>query len=160
RRWRTSDWTPLPSFSESSFDEAGRRRWTLGPMALSPDGRLIAILYGFTAERYPVHPTESTIYLWDAGTGERRGEPRTPAGGAHPTALAFSPDGRLLVAIEGAYLRVWDVGTRAQVTSSKAGRRKHTALAFAPDGRRLVTASGDTSVRLWDTSSWGEVRRY
>src|SRR5262249_29824565 len=72
-------------------------------------------------------------------------------------ALAFSPDGRHLAAIEGAYLRVWDTGTRVPVAYNRAGRRKHTALAFTPDGGRLVTASGDTSVRLWDTASWGEV---
>ena len=55
---------------------------------------------------------------------------------------------------------MWDVGTRAQVAYNRAGRRKHTALTFTPDGRRLVTASGDTSVRLWDTARWGEARRY
>src|SRR5262249_26239311 len=95
-------------------------------------------------------------YLWDGDTGERRGELRTPPEGSHPAALAFSPDGRHLAAIEGAYLRVWDTGTRVPVAYNRAGRRKHTALAFTPDGGRLVTASGDTSVRLWDTASWGE----
>jgi WD40 repeat protein len=108
----------------------------------------------------PPHATDSVVYLWDADSGEQRGELRAPLGDSHPTALTFSPDGRHLAAIQKAYLRVWDVGSRAQVAYNRTGRRNLTALAFTPDGRRLVTASGDTSVRLWDTSSWGEVGGY
>jgi WD40 repeat protein len=44
RRWRTSDWAPLPSLGEGRTDPAGHHCVPLGRMALHPDGRLIAIL--------------------------------------------------------------------------------------------------------------------
>jgi WD40 repeat protein len=149
-RFGTADWQELPAFDET--------RGRMEKMALSPDGRLLALLFSLyddAAQRWKA--TGAVIRLRGAGAGERRGEIQLPIDGSIPTGLALSPDGRHLAVIQGAYLRVFDAGTRAQVAEAKAGKRKHLALAFTRDGSRLVTASGDDTVRLWDTATWGEV---
>src|SRR5438552_3669210 len=38
--------------------------------------------------------------------------------------------------------------------------RPITCVAFAPDGKTLVTASGIRTVRLWETASGKELRRF
>ncbi|MGD0166053.1 MAG: WD40 repeat domain-containing protein [Gaiellaceae bacterium] len=71
--------------------------------------------------------------------------------GLGPTAIAFSPDGRLLATGGGdRFARLWN---------PRSGKLLHTlphegrvpALSFSPDGRMLATGSGDGATRVWDT---------
>ena len=74
------------------------------------------------------------------------------------TALAFSPDGKQLVA--GCYGRVvvWDMasGAPAKVLTNVLGAVND--IRFAPDGKSLAVAGGQPSargdIRLYDTSDW------
>jgi WD40 repeat protein len=77
------------------------------------------------------------------------------------TALALSPDGRVLASGSGFQdptLRIWDA-TTGRLLSRLEG---HTAwvcqLAFTLDGLRLISAGSDQSIRIWDTTSWTESR--
>ncbi|MFO0628468.1 MAG: WD40 repeat domain-containing protein [Polyangiales bacterium] len=96
-------------------------------------------------------------FAGDAPTGPR-GEPLV----GHTDfvqALAFSPDGRVLVTgSEDSTLRVWDPATRACLRTLTAHAGAVNALAFTPDGARLLTASDDRTVRVWDVATW-EVTR-
>jgi WD40 repeat protein len=85
--------------------------------------------------------------------------------------LAYSPDGRYLVAGRGGVrlvpnrisLTVWDARTGALVRGIPSpgvgsdGLHDVDRLAFGPDGMRLVTASGAT-VRIHDVTDWSVVR--
>jgi hypothetical protein len=73
-----------------------------------------------------------------------------------PWCAAYSPDGsvlaigtnlgRVLLFETGDYTRQLDWGAH-----ESAGYSYVHSLAWTPDGTRLVTASGDETVRIWDT---------
>lgn len=77
----------------------------------------------------------------------------TSGNGAVVTAVAFSPDGKVLASADSAgYIRLWNTATGAPVgrplpvdPHDEAGV---TAVAFSPDGRVLVSAGG--GVQFWD----------
>jgi WD40 repeat protein len=110
-----------------------------GRFALSPDGRTV-----LTSNYW------RQISLWDAsgGTSPVRIALLTGLATA-PSSLAFSPDGRTIVAIIGDWLKLWDitVPSRPRLLSTVAGGGGYD-LAFSPDGRMMTTGS-----TLWDTSN-------
>jgi WD40 repeat protein/DNA-binding SARP family transcriptional activator len=120
--------------------------------AVSPDGSLVA-----TGSR------DGTVTLWDVKTRERSGPALNL--GHDSLGLAFSPDGKRLVTLEGQYgdtspmataasVHVWDVATREPVDVPLGG---HTAsvstAAFSPDGRILATGGNDGGVVLHDAAT-------
>lgn len=70
-------------------------------------------------------------------------------GGNAGGALAFSPDGKLLVAACALDIRVWDM-TGKPVGVFRGHEEDVMALTFAEDGRTLVSASQDGTALIWD----------
>jgi hypothetical protein len=112
----------------------------LGPVALSPDGVLLA-----AAERV------DGVGVWEVPAAARRASYHEREHLTFVTALAFSPDGRLLAwGTNGGTVRLWEVAARRERTSLRAHPLLLSGLAFSPQGHTLATASYDRTVRLWD----------
>jgi WD40 repeat protein/serine/threonine protein kinase len=115
----------------------------LSTVAFSPDStRVAAALAG-------------RLTAWDVATGKAALTCRCPEV-AH--AVAFSPDGRDLVAgFHDGTVWVWDAATGRE----RWVRRGHLAsvrgLAYAPDGRRLASSSWDGTLKAWDRATGREV---
>jgi hypothetical protein len=109
-------------------------------VAFSPDGCVVVTV----SEHDFVH---CPVQLWDASTGEKIADwPHQPVG----SPVAFSPDGRLLVALFDEGIALWEMTTRKQVLQFKGLSSAIHALAFSPDGRVLVTAGEDGTLLVWD----------
>ncbi|MGK8522625.1 WD40 repeat domain-containing protein [Nocardia asteroides] len=116
----------------------------IGAMALSPDGRILA-----------VGGQDGNTTLWNIDNlAEPRliGSPLTDFVNA-VRVITFSPDGKLLAVTGHPAMMLWDVGEpeRPKRLSSKpVGQHSTTAaLAFSPDGR-TVAAARDRDVVLYD----------
>ncbi|MBA4064271.1 MAG: hypothetical protein C0501_11265 [Isosphaera sp.] len=183
RRWRTTDWSPLP-------DLTGHKDM-IWDLAVSPDGRTLATGGGRWNK-----PGE--VKLWDPHAG--REVASFDPGSKMVRTVAFTPDGRTVAygisdkvgrfdagsgaarpLLPGMYLVaisptgetaalgrasktvdqtevvLWDLAT----DRPRASLRGHTAevyqMAYAPDGRTLATASWDGTVKLWHAATGEEL---
>jgi WD40 repeat protein/tetratricopeptide (TPR) repeat protein len=117
--------------------------------ALSPDGRWLALC------------REDSADLWDLGQGLRVRTMKVQS--TYVTALAFSPDSRLLLSGGGSSndldltARLFDVATGREVW-----RAPHDAnilhVAFSPDGRTAATVTSRSQVNLWDVATGARIR--
>ena len=123
-------------------------------LAFSPDGQSIAVVGGMFGKE---------AELWDTASGrivQEFAEPSGVAPGAPfiykgkpsdyrvRTAVAFSPDGRVLVTAPDAVV-LREVSSGNILASLKQPAKGVKAIAFSPDGKTLATAAEDKKVRLW-----------
>jgi WD40 repeat protein len=120
RRVRVSDGKWL-----SSFSLPGTLKYQ--EIALSPDGKTLA------RRRHDSFQLE----FFDTDTGKPRHE--RSGMGASISALAFSPDGKLLASSDRYQTRLWDLAT-ARAIATWAEYPYHR-VAFSPDGKLLAGAS-------------------
>src|SRR5436190_12954578 len=81
------------------------------------------------------------------------------------SAVAFSPDGKLLASASGDEgsrdntIRLWDVVSGAQRRCLTGHQYGVYCVAFSPDGKLVVSGSHDSAIRFWDVATGNEVRR-
>jgi RNA polymerase sigma factor (sigma-70 family) len=118
---------------------------TSGGVAVSPDGKTLAIGYAHGAK------------IVDVATGRER----VTLPGRACAAIAFSPDGKVVAQghlLEGHPITLAD-STSGETLAELTGAAKNCcSLAFSPNGKVLATAA-DT-VRLWDLATKKELRRF
>ncbi len=124
--------------------------------ALSPDGKLMAT--GDLSEGVEIR-------LWDVADGTLV---RAVNSRRSHTAVAFSPDGKLLVALghdftalkpTNGLIELWDTttGELRHLTQGHDGRA--WCATFTPDGKTLVTGGADKTIRLWDVATMKPIRQ-
>ena len=98
-----------------------------------------------------------TVELWDFRSGKHIREllARGVVPG-HPEALAFSPDGKFLVAGFGngidfpSYLVIWRVGEYSNPTVLQCHAGALRSMSFLPQTNWVVTAGDHETVRIWN----------
>jgi WD40 repeat protein/serine/threonine protein kinase len=92
---------------------------------------------------------------WDVRTGEpvwSLSDPGPNLGNA--TAVAISPDGRVVVNGDGlGKVTWWDIAARKPLAAT-ATHQFCSGIAFSPDGKQVATLGGNGTFTLWDASSF------
>jgi WD40 repeat protein len=132
------------------------RRVGVGGLAFSPSGLVLASCQepGLVSLSNPSDTEgESPIFLWDGVVGAPLSR---LAGKGVITSIAFSPDGRTLVSggKGDRAVRLWDTWTGKQLVCLEGHTGGVTTVAFSPDGRTVASGSNDTTMLLWDVSSF------
>ena len=143
-------------------------------VAFSPtDNRLLAVGYGGKA--YVSH-----VALWDIDAGKElarlAGATDLPNFSVNEFAgpvgaLAFSPDGKYLVAGFGSKsrydptatpfpLKVWEVATRRLIRRLDGHTGFCVSLDFSRDGTLLASGSRDGTAILWSTATWNRAHTF
>ena len=118
-------------------------------VSFSPDGKRLAS----TGDSHTDAP--DAVQIWSTRTGNLE---REIAPGKETSALAFSPDGRILAtATWGPTVTLWDSETGKLLRSLTGHSDQAACLAFSPDGRFIACGvrhegvwNEPCEVRLWD----------
>jgi WD40 repeat protein len=74
------------------------------------------------------------------------------------TAIAFSPDGRVLASASDDHtVKLWEVPSGVEIRTLMGHLDTVRAIAFSPNGRWLASASYDKTIKVWDASSGTEL---
>jgi WD40 repeat protein len=146
RSWQLPECTPL-----RTFDYLNKYRTGNGVVAVSPDGKKLAIgSIGFG--------------LWNGQTGKLL---RTCCADSWFYCVVFSPDGKKVAGVGTRWIHIWDVeglekGSREE---DKEGIKldtglggKHEFLLFCPDNKTLISGGSDNIVRFWDLINRKEIQ--
>ncbi len=122
----------------------------VAPLALSPDGKVLAAGSEYSAVR-----------LWDVATGSR-----LDPSGAHEhriITVAFSPDASRLISVcRDGTVRGWDTASRRQLyqIGREEDEDRPSRLAVAAEGAIMATGRGDDeTIVVWDLRAGKELRR-
>lgn len=134
-------------------------RFPIKRPAFSRDGTLVAAATGlspFLEEGGDISKIGGEVIVWELATGKKLHAFESEE--AEFTDVAFSPDGRLLVAAcTDQSVRFWDLETGKELRRLPA-YRTGGSVRFSPDGKLLAYCGRGPEVRLIDVATGEQVR--
>jgi WD40 repeat protein len=153
QRWAVPSWERI--CTEPKLARPLGQPYCTGAVTYTPDSCALALSFAAWHNDTDTY-YDTRIRLFDRSTGIEKAAPEITFGYAHPTQIAYRPDGAVIAGNFGPVLGVVSVADGKEVASIKTGTKHITGLCFTPDGSKLVTVSNDTKVRVIDTRAWKE----
>jgi WD40 repeat protein len=148
----------------SPFGKANSPDTRVAALSFSHDGKLLAIAVAH-GERSGAKVTLDSIQLWDVGAGKQLRSFRRDS--TPPAAVAFSPNGKYLVAAATGNqpVQLWDVGSGDDIrrfAPKDIGRSwyESSPFAFSPDNAVLATATIGHEIVLYELATGREMQRF
>ena len=115
-------------------------------LAFSPDGERLAAAFAKLGD------DGGTAVVWRLSDGKELYRANIDGGYGRGSAVAFSPDGRLLATGGGSgEIKFWDARSGRRDGRTLTGTAGWVlSLDFDPTGRQLVSSGSDGSTRIWD----------
>ncbi|HVO33593.1 MAG TPA: WD40 repeat domain-containing protein, partial [Elusimicrobiota bacterium] len=139
-------WNPNDGSKIATFPTESSSSLPATAFAVTPDFSLAAYTFGPpTPGKVRVLDMRSGRELWTADAAE-----------VFVTALAFSPDGKILASGPGFAdhdIRLWDVATGKELGRLDGHRVWVSSLLFSSDGTKLFSSSADQTIRVWDVAT-------
>jgi hypothetical protein len=128
-----------------------------GCFAFSPDGRILATGGGVLAPARGagLRGLSPNIRLWDLPTGKELRHWKWENEDGPVLSLAFSPDGKTLLAGGRRQARLWEIASGQIRWMTNEQEAPHFTVAFAPNGRTFATSNGENKISLWDALGAG-----
>ena len=108
---------------------------------------------------------DDTVKLWNLKTGklERsldypKSMPPLPPNVKDITAIAFSPDGKILASGDNTKIKLWNTATGDQIAILTGHTHWINSLDFSPDGNILASGSQDGKIKLWNVKTGKAIR--
>jgi WD40 repeat protein len=100
---------------------------------------------------------DGTVKMWAAASGRLK---RVFDGQDGPVfSVAFSPDGKNIIAGAHNSVTLWNAGTGALLRTVKTGTQVNSAV-FSPDGRNVLVGGWDMTPKLWRLSDGKLLRTF
>lgn len=146
RVWDLTTGKVLTTIADVAFNE----------LAFTGEGGAALSLDGTQLARLSTEP-ENSVKVWDLSTGRETRSFKLPDKETRSGALAFTPDGHLLVSgFVDKRVKLWDVTSKTNERDLGPTSQKWNPLTFSRDGRLLAVSEGYT-IKLWDTASGREL---
>nr|WP_303652953.1 protein kinase [Paludisphaera mucosa] len=136
--------------------DTGRVLWSLTDpgldsmsAAFSPDGKSIAVGYGYYS-----HTQTGHVKIWDVNSGEAIKAFASLHHGVNK--VAYHPDGKRLAVAGSNVVEVWDIEAARKVQDLKGHEKWVYAVAYSPDGKWIATGGWDRTVKLRDAATGTE----
>ena len=138
--------------------EALHRSIVTSPIRMTLDGHGASVLsadYSPDGSRLATIGEDGTVIVWNAVTGEellRMTGTSESIDFVSTKRVAYSPDGKLLVACDRNSVKIYDPASGGLITTLNGHQEYITAIAISADRRHIASGSLDGSVMIWDGS--------
>jgi WD40 repeat protein len=126
----------------------------------SASGYVNTALYNRAGTQIVTADTDGTVDLWQAGGSYQQINLPSPIQVTAPALYAaFSPDGKLLVVINGdGNAKVFNAQSGRLLSTIKSGQFFFSVAVFSPDGRQVLTGDFNGQVEVWNAATGHRIR--